>query len=55
MNVSMMDTYNLGWKIGSVLTGRAKPSILETYQSERHQIAVELIEFDYKVRSSVRD
>lgn len=30
MNTSMMDTYNLGWKLASVLHGSANPSILST-------------------------
>jgi hypothetical protein len=30
MNTSMMDTYNLGWKLASVLHGTANPSILST-------------------------
>lgn len=34
MNVSMMDTYNLGWKLAHVLQGKADPSILKTYQGE---------------------
>jgi 2-polyprenyl-6-methoxyphenol hydroxylase-like FAD-dependent oxidoreductase len=34
MNVSMMDTYNLGWKLAHVLQGKAEPSILKTYQGE---------------------
>lgn len=49
MNVSMMDTYNLGWKLANVIKGRCDPSILKTYQSERHQTAKELIELDYKI------
>ncbi|TGZ79527.1 hypothetical protein EX30DRAFT_359517 [Ascodesmis nigricans] len=48
MNISMMDTYNLGWKIGSVLTGRSPRNILKTYQYERRQIANDLINFDRK-------
>src|SRR5699024_5000499 len=35
MNVSMQDTYNLGWKLGAVLTGQAKPALLHTYSQER--------------------
>ncbi|MDQ1421943.1 MAG: phenol 2-monooxygenase, partial [Acidimicrobiaceae bacterium] len=31
MNVSMQDTYNLGWKLADVLEGRAKPDLLRTY------------------------
>ncbi|KAK7753271.1 hypothetical protein SLS62_004790 [Diatrype stigma] len=46
MNVSLQDGYNIGWKLGLVLTGRAPPQILETYVSERQQTATELIEFD---------
>jgi phenol 2-monooxygenase len=48
MNVSMQDTYNLGWKIASVLNGAAHRSILKTYQSERRRIAQDLIKFDHK-------
>jgi phenol 2-monooxygenase len=39
MNVSMQDTYNLGWKLAYVLEGRAKPDLLRTYTIERHAIA----------------
>ncbi|MCJ1358089.1 MAG: hypothetical protein MMC33_008087 [Icmadophila ericetorum] len=48
MNVSMQDSYNLGWKIGAVVNGLAKRSILKTYQSERRRIAQDLIEFDHR-------
>ena len=46
MNISMQDSYNIGWKLGLVVRGIAKPSILKTYQSERRTFAKELIEFD---------
>jgi phenol 2-monooxygenase (NADPH) len=46
MNVSMADAWNLGWKLGAVLRGRAKPELLHTYSSERQEIAQELIDFD---------
>ena len=46
MNVSMQDTYNLGWKLAYVLEGRAKPDLLRTYTIERHAIAQGLIDFD---------
>ena len=48
MNVSMQDTYNLGWKIGLVVNGIAKRSILKTYQSERRRVAQDLIAFDHR-------
>ncbi|KAF2794244.1 hypothetical protein K505DRAFT_374785 [Melanomma pulvis-pyrius CBS 109.77] len=48
MNVSMQDAYNLGWKLGLVVKGIAKPEILKTYQSERRRVAQDLIDFDHK-------
>ncbi|CAH1749273.1 3-hydroxybenzoate 4-monooxygenase [Thauera humireducens] len=48
MNVSMQDTFNLGWKLISVLEGRARPELLRTYSTERHAIAQGLIDFDRK-------
>jgi phenol 2-monooxygenase (NADPH) len=46
MNVSMRDSFNLGWKLASVLRGRSAPEILHTYSAERHGVAKELIDFD---------
>jgi phenol 2-monooxygenase (NADPH) len=46
MNVSMQDAFNLGWKLASVLDGRAAPDLLRTYSAERHAIAEGLIAFD---------
>jgi phenol 2-monooxygenase len=46
MNVSMADTWNLGWKLGAVLRGTARPELLHTYSAERQAIAQQLIDFD---------
>jgi phenol 2-monooxygenase len=46
MNVSMADTFNLGWKLAAVLKGQAKPILLNTYSEERQAKAPELIDFD---------
>src|SRR5918993_3146333 len=46
MNVSMNDTWNLGWKLGAVLRGMAKPQLLHTYSEERQKVAEQLIDFD---------
>jgi len=46
MNVSMQDGFNLGWKLGSVLTGRAPAALLSTYGAERKPVAQQLIDFD---------
>jgi phenol 2-monooxygenase len=45
----MMDTFNLAWKIAHVVQGSAKSSILSTYEQERHQVAQELIEYDFQL------
>lgn len=49
MNVSMQDSYNLGWKLASVIHGVAPPSLLRTYHQERLPIARRLIEFDKRI------
>ncbi|KAH8696538.1 FAD binding domain protein [Talaromyces proteolyticus] len=46
MNISMQDSYNLGWKLAGVLKKELNPSILSTYETERHPVAAELIETD---------
>jgi phenol 2-monooxygenase len=46
MNVAMADAWNLGWKLGAVLRGTARPELLHTYSEERQAVAKELIEFD---------
>ncbi|KAL4782713.1 FAD binding domain-containing protein [Aspergillus varians] len=54
MNVSMMDSYNLAWKLiysihgltpGPIATAKPDP-VLDTYHIERHTIAQQLIDFD---------
>ena len=42
LNTSVMDTWNLGWKLAHVLTGRAPKELLATYSSERADIAKQL-------------
>lgn len=46
MNVSLQDGHNIGWKLGMVLSGRARPELLGTYVVERERTAVDLIQFD---------
>ncbi|CDK25403.1 unnamed protein product [Kuraishia capsulata CBS 1993] len=46
MNVSMHDSWNLGWKLAHVIRGYSKEAILETYELERKKIAQDLIDFD---------
>lgn len=50
MNVSMMDTFNLAWKLAHVVKGVADPTkLLGTYQEERRPIAQSLINLDYRL------
>ncbi|ODH26657.1 hypothetical protein ACO22_04489 [Paracoccidioides brasiliensis] len=53
MNVSMMDAYNVAWKLAYYINGLTPASIdnlpdpiLDTYHEERHTVAQQLIEFD---------
>lgn len=55
MNVSMMDSYNLAWKLAHTIHGlspeHTTPTVLSTYGDERSEIAKMLIEFDTKFSS----
>ncbi|KAL2833992.1 FAD binding domain-containing protein [Aspergillus pseudoustus] len=63
MNVSMMDSYNLAWKLAYHLHGltpsssnQGRPSpLLETYHTERHSNAVKLIDYDRKFSGGFSD
>lgn len=46
MNVSMRDSFNLGWKLAAVLRNRCGPELLHTYSAERQAVAQQLIDFD---------
>ena len=46
MNVSMADSFNLGWKLAAVVRGEASEALLRSYAEERHAKARELIDFD---------
>lgn len=47
MNVSMMDGYNLSWKLAHEILGLCpRGSLLPTYELERADVARQLIAFD---------
>jgi len=48
MNVSMQDTFNLGWKLAHVLLGRADAGLLRSYSAERWAEAKRLVDTDHK-------
>jgi len=39
MNTGIQDAYNLAWKLALVARGVARPSLLDSYQAERHPVA----------------
>ena len=43
MNTGIGDSVNLGWKLASVLQGRADPALLDTYEPERIAFARSLV------------
>ena len=54
MNVSMADTWNLGWKLAAVLQGRARPELLRTYSEERQEVARRADRLRPRVRGHVQ-
>jgi 2-polyprenyl-6-methoxyphenol hydroxylase-like FAD-dependent oxidoreductase len=38
MNTGMQDAWNLAWKLALVQTGRARPSLLDSYRAERGEV-----------------
>ncbi|KAI1624577.1 phenol 2-monooxygenase [Exophiala viscosa] len=49
MNVSIQDSFNLGWKLAMVIKGLAKPQLLDTYRDERHRAAETLLDLDQEM------
>jgi 2-polyprenyl-6-methoxyphenol hydroxylase-like FAD-dependent oxidoreductase len=43
MNTGIQDAHNLGWKLAHVLRGLAPPSLLDSYDAERHAIGAALL------------
>ncbi|MFI1188976.1 FAD-dependent monooxygenase [Streptomyces californicus] len=44
MNTGVQDAFNLGWKLGEVLAGRADPALLDTYEEERLPVAARTLD-----------
>lgn len=38
MNTGIQDAHNLAWKISSILSGIASPSLMRTYETERRPV-----------------
>jgi hypothetical protein len=43
MNTGLQDSYNLGWKLALVVSGRAGETLLDSYESERVPVAERLL------------
>ncbi|ORW10545.1 FAD-dependent oxidoreductase [Mycolicibacter longobardus] len=43
MNTGIQDAFNLGWKLASVVQGRAERALLDTYAAERAPVARRLV------------
>ncbi|MFJ7014100.1 FAD-dependent oxidoreductase [Streptomyces albogriseolus] len=43
LNTSVQDAYNLGWKLGAVLSDGADPSLLDSYEEERRAVAADML------------
>ncbi|MFC8282549.1 FAD-dependent monooxygenase [Streptomyces cyaneofuscatus] len=50
LNTGLQDAVNLGWKLAAEVNGWAPPGLLDTYHSERHPVAAEVL---YNVRAQV--
>jgi hypothetical protein len=53
-NTGIHDVHNLAWKLAAVLSGKSSPELLNTYDAERHPIALLrhdqiFVRADYKV------
>lgn len=44
MNFCIQDAFDLGWKLGRVVTGTSPDSILDTYEADRRPVVEELLE-----------
>ena len=53
LNTSLPDTFNLGWKLVSVIQGKCQPKLLQTYESERRKVALQLIDADRQLSALV--
>lgn len=48
MNAGLQDAFNLAWKLALVIQGKAKPSLLDSYQEERHPVISEDVDLNEK-------
>jgi 2-polyprenyl-6-methoxyphenol hydroxylase-like FAD-dependent oxidoreductase len=44
LNLGLQDAFNLGWKLAAQIRGWAPQTLLDTYQSERHPVAADVLD-----------
>ncbi|WP_406194340.1 rifampin monooxygenase [Streptomyces sp. NBC_01017] len=44
LNLGIQDAFNLGWKLAAELGGRAPDGLLDSYHSERHPVAADVLD-----------
>lgn len=44
MNLGLADAFDLGWKLGAVITGKGGAGLLSTYEKDRRPVALQSIE-----------
>ncbi|MBF6353853.1 rifampin monooxygenase [Nocardia higoensis] len=43
LNLGIQDAFNLGWKLAAEIAGWAPPGLLDTYETERHPVAADVL------------
>ncbi|MEV6634677.1 rifampin monooxygenase [Actinoplanes sp. NPDC051470] len=43
LNLGIQDSFNLGWKLAAAITGWAPDDLLDSYESERHPVAADVL------------
>jgi hypothetical protein len=43
LNLGVQDAFNLGWKLAAAVAGWAPPGLLDTYETERHPVAADVL------------
>ncbi|MFD3745536.1 rifampin monooxygenase [Nocardia sp. NPDC058633] len=44
LNLGVQDAFNLGWKLAAEINGWAPPGLLDTYETERHPVAADVLD-----------
>ncbi len=44
LNLGIQDAFNLGWKLAAEVGGRAPEGLLDSYQTERHPVAADVLD-----------